>query len=132
MQPILDYLNSVLFNIEPDDFVPTLEKALVFLLIWGLVFYLVYLLLTKLLFSKSASMSRDNLLKVNLLRSLIVFQVLFCIYLLFLVREVGLEQFKFGSWPFYLAILPQLLVFFGVIAVYYFSQQSFVNKLKKQ
>lgn len=131
MQAIIDYFYAVLFGIETSDFVAVLEKSLVFLLIWSVVFYLVYLLLTKLLFSKSGSLSRDSLLKVNLLRSLIIFLFLYCIYLFFLIREVGLEQFKFDIWQFYLSILPQLLVFFGIIAVYYISQQSFVNKLKK-
>lgn len=77
-------------------------------------------------------MSRDHLLKANLFRSLIVTQFLFCIYLFFLIRAVGLERFEFGSWPFYLAILPQLAVFVGIIIVYYSMYQLFVNKLKKQ
>ena len=41
MQPLLDYLNEVFFGLESGDFVSSLEKALIFLFVWGIVFYLI-------------------------------------------------------------------------------------------
>lgn len=129
---VLDYLYDVLFNLSALDVVSTLQKALVFLLIWGLVFYFIYFLLTKLLFTDNAGLQRDHLLKLNQLRAFIGTVIIFSIYLFFLIKFNGLSKFQWDMPTFYLDILPQLLTIIGLVVLFNSNYQSFTKKLKTQ
>lgn len=128
----MDYLQSIFLDFGNTDSLLLVEKTLLFAGAWAVLGYLLYLLLTKLVFHKSDKTGREHLLRLNFLRTLIGLQVLFAVYLFFLVKFVGLERFDFSDWRFYVAILPQLLVFFGVIALYYFYSEASISKLKRQ
>lgn len=127
---VLDYLYNVLFDLSELDIASVLQKAIVFLLIWGLVFYLVYFLLTKLLFANNAGLQRDQLLKLNQLRAFIATVFIFCIYFFFLIKFNGLDKFQWAEPSFYLSILPQLLAIIGLVVLFNISYQSFTKKLK--
>ncbi len=126
----LDYLYNVLFDLSELDIASILQKTVVFLFIWGLVFYLVYFLLTKLLFANNAGLQRDQLLKLNQLRAVIATVVIFCVYLFFLIKFNGLDKFQWGEPSFYLSILPQLLTIIGLVVLFNINYQSFIKKLK--
>lgn len=127
----MDYLQSVFLDFGDTDSLHLLEKTLLFAGVWAVLGYLLYLLLTKLVFHKSDKIGREHLLRLNFLRTLIALQVCFAVYLFFLVKFVGLERFNFADWHFYVAVLPQLVVFLGIIILYYFFSEASISKLKR-
>lgn len=132
MESLIAYLNAVFFGLDQDQgILKVLEHLFVFLAACALIFYLLYLVLSKTT-SGSAEIHRDHALRLNLLQSLVAFQVVYAVYLFFFVRANGLEKFQWERWQFYLALLPQMLVFFGIALLYYSIHTSFIQKLKSR
>lgn len=125
---IKDFFLNMLFTLEWTTLPDALKKALFFLVCCVLTLWLIWLLITKVFFAKS-TIHRDVLLHLNLLRSFIIFQFVFCIYLFYLIRFSGLEKFEWANFDFYLLIAPQLLVFAGIIVLYYNYHNSFSKML---
>jgi len=129
MDSTLEYLKNMLFRLKAEGWDITFQKVAFLLLLSALVFYVIYLTLTKAVFSKSGKYSRDQLLQLNMHRTLTVIMIVFAAYTFFLFRENGIAGFEWSKPSFYQAILPQLLVFVGVIATYVLSEKSILKKL---
>lgn len=125
----MDLIMDVLFSMGFKSYPEILIRMISLFIICGIIVYLIYLLINQL--TNRSKIHKDYLLKLNFLRSLIVFQLLFLVYFYFLIKKVGLGAFQWRDAFFWLGFSPQLLIFIGVILLFFTSNGRFQKSIKR-
>ncbi len=125
----MDVIMDLLFSIGFKSYPEILIRMISLFIICGIIIYLIYLVINQL--TNRSKVHKDYLLKLNFLRSLIVFQLLFLVYFYFLIKKVGLGAFQWSDTFFWLGFSPQLLIFIGVIILFFTSNGRFQKSIKR-
>jgi hypothetical protein len=120
-------MENIFFSTDYTSFDQTLIKTLVFLLTSGILIYVTYLILSKILYRKSKQ-RKELSLRLSFLWSLFVCFILFNIYLFILIFRNGLDEFHWTVPKFYLGIFAHLTVYVGLI-VFFFIKRSILKKI---
>jgi len=129
-------LGYLLFDIKYVNFSGLLAKLafLVFmstLVIWLIQFILVKTARAQVL--KRVNIPFDYYIQLVFLSSLFLYMVLvFNPYLFVLFKTVGLHQFRWTRWDFYLDILPQILLFISVVVLFMVKYTQCVKSIRSR
>lgn len=114
----MQFVKDIFLNLsDPGEATDLILTVLIFLGVSALLIYLIYLGITKL---TKPNIHLDYQLQLNFLWALVVFMFVFCVYLGFLINEVGLGVFEFEKPEFYIKVLPHLFVLLGVSMLFFF------------
>ena len=116
-------MDNIFLNTDYTTFQDMLIKVVAFLAISGLLLYLIYFALVKLLFKKSKDRKEINL-RLVFLWTLFVYLVAFNVYLFILFYRNGIDSFNFLNPKFYLGIIAQLTVYIAIIAFFFIKRRS--------
>jgi hypothetical protein len=119
-------MDNIFFDTSYSTLQQTLIKVGVFVIVSGLLIWLIYFVLTKLLYRKS-SQRKEISLKLVFLWAIFTYFILFNIYLFILFYRTGTDSMNFLSGKFYLGILAQLTIFICLIVFFFIKR----NSLKK-
>lgn len=120
-------MEYIYFNATYSNFELTLISLLMFLLISGVLIFVIYFVLSKLLFRKSKQ-RKEISLKLTLLWSLLAFLILFNTYIFLFFFMVGVDNMNFTSGVLYLGLLPQIFIYLALI-IYFFIKRHSLKKL---
>jgi hypothetical protein len=123
-------MENIFFDITYTSLSELLIKIFAFLLVSGLSIYLVYFALTKLLFRKNKHRKELNL-RLIFLWTIFAYTILFNVYIFVLFYRIGIDSLNWTSAKFYLGIIPQLIIFIGLLA-YFFIKRHSLNKIIKE
>ncbi|MEM7101689.1 MAG: hypothetical protein AAF502_01085 [Bacteroidota bacterium] len=127
MEYIKNLLNEAFFDVEFTGWADALKEFLVYIIVIGLVFYLILFLVVKL---NKSEIHKDYLIHMNYLVSLSIFLFVVTLYIFFLIKYVGVSQFEWTRGNFYLGIGPQLILYAGTIILFISSYSKFKNRVK--
>ena len=123
-------MENIFFDITYTSLSELLIKIFAFLLVSGLSIYLIYFALTKLLFRKNKHRKELNL-RLIFLWTIFANTILFNVYIFVLFYRIGIDSLLWTSANFYLGIIPQLIIYIGLLA-YFFIKRHFLNKIIKE
>lgn len=120
-------MNNLFFDINYLSFEQMLIKIIIFLFISGSLLYLIYFGLTKTLYRKDNHRKEINL-RLVFLWTLFIYFIFFNLYIYVLFYKNGMDSFHWTVLKFYICILPQLLIYIGII-IYFFIKRFSLKKL---
>lgn len=100
-----------------------LIKVFAFLFVSGLLLYVIYFALTKILFRKSKYRKEINL-RLVFLWAIVACFILFNAYIFILLYKNGIDSFHWTSATFYLGIIAHLIIYIGLLAYFFIKRQS--------
>jgi hypothetical protein len=119
-------MENLFFNPIFHSIAQTLINLLIFIAITGLLLYILFFILSKIMYRKSLH-RREITLRLTFLWSLIAFLIVLNFYLFFLYYHLGIENMLFTSWKFYIGILSQIIIYSTIIILFFIQR----NSLKK-
>lgn len=120
-------MENLLFDTDYTSLEQMLIKVMAFLLISGLLLYVIYFALTKLLFRKSKHRKEINL-RLVFLWTIFAYFILFNVYIFVLFYKNGVDSFHWTNAKFYLGIIAQLTIYIGLLA-YFFIKRYTLSKI---
>ncbi|MBR9999771.1 MAG: hypothetical protein KFF73_12420 [Cyclobacteriaceae bacterium] len=123
-------MENIFFNLTYTSLQQVLIRVLVFLLVSGLLVYVIYFILSKLTFRKTPQRVEISL-RLAVLWSLFVFFMLFNLYLFVLFYHSGIDRFGFLSFRSFLGMMAQLVIFIGLVVFFLVARQAlkkFINE----
>ncbi len=120
-------MENIFFDTNYTSLTDMVIRVIAFLLVSGLLLYVIYFALTKLLFRKNKHRKEINL-RLVFLWTLFTYFILFNVYLYILFYRNGLDSLNWTSAKFYLGIIAQLTVYIGLLA-YFFIKRHSLNKI---
>jgi hypothetical protein len=120
-------MESIFFDTGYTSLAQLLIKVTAFLLASGLLLYVIYLVLTKVLFRKNKHRKEINL-RLVFLWTIFTYFILFNVYIFILFYRNGIDSLHWTSWKFYLGIIAQLTIYIGLLA-YFFIKRHSLNKI---
>lgn len=120
-------MKDLLFNLEYVNLSKMLIQVAFFIAFSGILLYLIYFVLTKVMYKKE-SQRKELSLRLTFLWSLLLLLLFFNIYFLLLIYYNGIESFHWGQALFYLGVLGQIIIFL-MIVVLFFIRRYRVNKI---
>ena len=124
-------MENLLFDTNYSSFELMLMKVFAFLLISGLSIYVIWLILTKLLFTKSKHRKEINL-RLIFLWSLFTYFILFNVYLFILLYINGIDSMHWTKMNFYPGIIAQLVIFLGLIIFFFIKRHSLLKLINEK
>jgi hypothetical protein len=112
------YFNSVYSNLEH-----TLISLLIFIALSGVLIYVIYFVLSKLLFKKSKQ-RKEISLRLIFLWTLFVFFILYNTYVFIFLYKIGVDNLNFASGLLYLGLLPQIFIYVALIIFFFIKRHS--------
>ena len=128
-------MNELFFSLDYQGAAYQIFKMLIFGVLSILITYLVFLVLSKILYKKK--FHSDSRLPMALLWSIIGFLLVFSIYLGFLINFIGFDNIPWGDYKFYLgfykpmSIIHLEIVLLATIIFFYTSISKLTNSIKK-
>ena len=116
-------MENIFFDTSYTSLTNTMIKVLAFLLVSGLLLYLIYFVLTKLLFRKNKHRKEINLRLVFLWAIFSCF-ILFNVYIFVLIYRNGIDSLHWSSAKFYLGIIAQIIIYIGLLAYFFIKRHS--------
>jgi uncharacterized membrane protein YeiB len=120
-------MENIFFNIEYTSLQQMLLKVLIFMALSGLVLYLIYLGLTKIMFKKNVARKEVNL-RLIFLWAMIIYLILFNIYFFILMFIEGVELFQWTKPIFYLGFMAQIIVYI-VLIIYFLLKRNSLDRI---
>ena len=120
-------MENIFFDTSYTSLTEMLIKVIAFLLISGLLLYVIYFALTKFLFRKNKHRKEINL-RLAFLWTIFAYFILFNIYIFVLFYKNGIDSLHWTSAKFYLGIIAQLTIYIGLLA-YFFIKRHSLNKI---
>lgn len=120
-------METIFFDTSYTSLTNMLIKVIAFLLVSGLLFYLIYFALTKLLFRKNKNRKEINL-RLVFLWTIFAYFILFNIYIFVLFYRNGIDSLHWTNAKFYLGIIAQLTIYIGLLA-YFFIKRHSIKKI---
>ena len=116
-------MENIFFDTSYTSLTNMMIKVLAFLLVSSLLLYLIYFVLTKLLFRKNKHRKEINLLLVFLWAIFSCF-ILFNVYIFVLIYRNGIDSLHWSSAKFYLGIIAQIIIYIGLLAYFFIKRHS--------
>lgn len=116
-------MENIFFDTSYTSLANVMIKVLAFLLVSGLLLYLIYFVLTKLLFRKTKHRKEINLRLVFLWAIFSCF-ILFNVYIFVLIYRNGIESLHWSSAKFYLGIIAQIIIYIGLLTYFFIKRHS--------
>jgi len=110
-------MEDIFFNSNYSDFGQTLFNLLIFITISGVLIYVIYFVLSKILFKKSKQ-RKEIQLRLTFLWALFIFFLFFNVYIFILFYKIGSGNIEF------MAILPQILIYILLIILFFIKRHS--------
>lgn len=124
--------SSLFFSLEYRDIPDLLLRCILLLLASALALWLIYLALIKLFPAKKKSnVPREFVLKLRFLAALSFFLIVFSVYIYFFMKTAKPNELQWLHPTFYLALLPQLSIYVGVIILFVIQYNGYMKALKK-
>jgi hypothetical protein len=121
---MLEYL----LNPKYDNIEQVLFQSIILIALAAVVFYIIYFLLTKVIYKKSF-LFRDKSLKLTFLWAFVVLVILLDIYFYYLLRSYGYDNFKWNYLGTYFSLLPQIIVYLVLITFFVFNYRKFKKNI---
>jgi Na+-driven multidrug efflux pump len=115
-----------ILGIEFENATQAVLKSLLFTGAFILLFYLVFLVLSKVIYRKS-NIIKDLSLILTIMWSLVILLVFFNILFFFIIRYNGLDNFEWNTWTTYLGLI-HLIILFVILGVSFYSLHYWFNK----
>ena len=122
-------MENIFFDINFTSFEQMLLKVFTFILVSGILLFLIYFVLAKFLFNKN-NYRREVKLRLAFLWALLVFFILFNVYIFVLFYKNGIDSFNWTIPNFYLGIFAQLSIYIGIF-IYFFIKSYSLKKIIK-
>jgi hypothetical protein len=116
-------MENIFFSTNYTSLPQMLVKIFIFLLLSGLLLYVIYFVMTKILFQKS-KLRREINLRLTFLWSIFAYFIIFNVYLIILFYKNGLDSFYWTNPTFYLGVLAQILVYVGLILFFLIKRHA--------
>jgi len=125
-------ISNLFFGLEYRNVPDLILRCLFLLLVSALVLWLIYLAVIKAFpAKKKINVPRDFSLKLRFLAALPLFLVVFSVYIYFFITTAKPSQLQWQQPSFYLNLLPQLIIYAGVIILFLINYSGYVKSLKK-
>jgi signal transduction histidine kinase len=122
-------MKDIFFDPTYHNSVQTTINIAAFLLLSGILIYIIYLILSRLLYQKWEQRKEFGI-RLSFLWAVIVYFVFFNLYIGLLVYFTGPELINPLSFNFYLGILAQIVIYLAVIILFFISRKSLNQTLK--
>lgn len=120
-------MENIFFNSVYSNFEQTLISLLLFVALSGIIIYVIYFVLSKLLFKKSKQ-RKEISLRLAFLWTLFVFFILYNIYVFIFLYKIGVDNLNFASGLLYLGLLPHIFIYLALI-VFFFIKRHTLKKI---
>ncbi|GEM_PF-2356439 len=125
-------ISSMFFSVEYRDIPDLILRCVLLLLASTLALWLIYLGLIKFFpAKKKSSVPREFVLKLRFLATLSLFLVAFSVYIYFFIKTAKPSDLEWGHPTFYLALLPQFIIYVGAIVLFVSRYAGYMKALKK-
>jgi membrane-anchored glycerophosphoryl diester phosphodiesterase (GDPDase) len=118
-----------ILGVEFENSLQTLLKFLIYAGICTVLFYLIYLILSKLLYQKS-SFKKDITLVMTMQWTFIVILVLFNVLIFFIFRRTGVGNIDWNNWTTLFGFLHIVLLLMLLLTFFYLTHYGFKKKIK--
>lgn len=116
-------MKDIFFDTNYTTFQDMLVRILVFLLVSGIFLYIIYFVLTKVLFKENKDRKEINL-RIIFLWSLFTYLIVFNIYVFLLFYKNGIDSLNLSSARFYLGFIGQMTIYICVILYFFIKRYS--------
>jgi hypothetical protein len=116
-------MEDIIFDITYTSLQQMFIKIFLFLFVSILFVFLIYFILTKVLFRRNKHRKEVNL-RLILLWAIFIYLILFNVYIFFLLRINGIDSLQWTYPRFYLGIIAQLLVYISLIIYFFIRRHS--------
>jgi len=118
-----------LLGIEFENSLLALWKTLFYAGVFLVLFYLVFLILSKLLYRKR-QIAKDLSLIMTMKWVFVVLMVLLNLFLFFIIRINGIGNFEWTNWTSYLGVIHLIVVFLVIVISFYLTHYLLNRKIK--
>lgn len=116
-------MDNIFFDTNYTTFEQMLLKVFAFLFVSGILLYVIYFALAKVLFRKSKHRKEINL-RLVFLWSLFTYFIVFNVYIFVLFYRNGIDSLHWTTPKFYLGIIAQLTIYIGLLAYFFIKRHS--------
>jgi hypothetical protein len=116
-------MENIFFNSGYSNFEQTLISLLIFFALSGVLIYLIFFVLSKVLFKKSKQ-RKEISLRLTFLWSLFVFFILYNTYIFIFLHKIGVDNLNFASGLLYLGLLPQIFIYVALIFFFFIKRHT--------
>ena len=116
-------MENLFFDTSYTSLSQTLIKVFAFLFVSGLLLFVIYFALTKILFRKDKYRKEINL-RLVFLWTIFAYFILFNVYIFVLFYKNGIDSLHWTSAKFYLGIIAQLTICIGLFAYFFIKRLS--------
>ena len=124
-------MENIFFDTSYTSLTDTLIKVTAFLLVSGLLLYVIYFCLTKILFRKSKHRKEINL-RLAFLWTIFAYFILFNGYIFLLFYRNGIDSLHWANAKFYLGIIAQLTIYIGLVAYFFIKRHSLTKIINEK
>ena len=125
----MEFIKDLFWSIAFTTYLMLVVRTIFLLLVSLFIIWIIRLITVKTI--RKHNVKREDLLKISLQTSLVIYFVFFCIYLGLLIKYNGLHQFQWSKPVFYLGILPVIITYLTIITIYIFTSTRLNKQLKR-
>ena len=116
-------MENIFFDTSYTTLIDMLTKVIAFLFVSGLLLFVIYFALTKILFRKNKHRKEINL-RLVFLWTIFAYFILFNVYIFVLFYRNGIDSLHWTNAKFYLGIIVQLTIYIGLLAYFFIKRLS--------
>ena len=124
-------MENIFFDTNYTSLTDMLIKVIAFLLVSGLLLFVIYFALTKLLFRKNKHRKEINL-RLVFLWTIFSYFILFNVYIFVLFYRNGIDSLHWANAKFYLGITAQLTIYIGLLAYFFIKRHSLIKIINEK
>jgi len=124
-------MENIFFDTSYTSLTDMLIKVIAFLLVSGLLLFVIYFAFTKLLFRKNKHRKEINL-RLVFLWTIFAYFILFNVYIFILIYKNGIDSLHWTSAKFYLGIIAQLTIYIGLLAYFFINRHSLTKIINEK
>jgi hypothetical protein len=126
----MEFLIDLFFKTDYTNLPFVLSRIAVFVLLSAFIIWLLWVILSKVMYKKNETLPKEYKLKLALMWSLIWYYIIFSIYLFFFFKRNGIDAFHWSNPQFYLEISGHLISIIASIGWYLIKQFQLAKELK--
>ena len=123
----MEFLTDLFFEVDYTNFPFVLLRIIVFVLLSAAIIWLLWAILSKIMFKKNGKLSKEYRLKLAFIWSLIFYYVIFSLYLFFFFKRNGIDSFHWSNAKFYWVISGHLICLIASILCFSILQLRLTN-----
>lgn len=126
----MEFLIDLFFKTDYTNLPFVLERIVVFVLLSAAIIWLLWVILSKLMYKKNETLPKEYVIKLAFIWGLIGYYVIFSIYLFYFFKRNGIDAFQWANPKFYLEISGHLISVIASILCFLISQLKLANTKK--